>query len=597
MRIVHLTIENFQGLRRVDLSLGPVTLINGHNGAGKSSICEAIRLALTGQAERVELKKEYLHLVRQGAKSGSISVTTQNGAITVALPSGTAKDTLPELPHIGLALEPSTFARLSPAERKTALFSVLGLSLTGETILPKLAERKCDADKVAELGPLLKSGFEAAAKRASERVSEARGAWKAVTGENYGSVKAGTWKAHAPLLTSEEAAELTRIDAEIKQAETALADARKRHGAALEAERQVAGYAERLEAVRLRARGFAEHDKLVQTAAAILADVQSQLADAQEKAGQAPAKEPATLACPECAAVLVMADGKLAPYVAPEPVPYDPQAAARIPKLEEGLRLQRAVVDRHKANRADADRAAIEVKTMEDNLPQPPEIAASIIEGTVLELAAKVEGARARGSLLRQKNEAAELADGKTKAARLHHRDVEQWSLIAEALSPSGIPGEIVGGALNAVNDRLREHATDTGWMQAAIGADMEITAGGRRYRSLSKSEKWRTDAMLAETIAHLSGMRMLVLDEFDIIEPGDRGTVLNWLDDLAQAREIDTVILAGTLKSSPSLPDHPHITPVRIDGGDVVVPKENQGAPVSLATVLNTLAEAGTPA
>lgn len=588
MKLVHLNVENFQGLRTIALPLGqsPVWLLSGWNGAGKSSICDAVRLALTGQADRVSLKKEYADLVRQGAKSGSIAVTTDAGAITVALPSGTAKDTLPKLQHIRYVLDPTLFPRLPADERKALLFSVMGLTLTGQTMIPKLIERGCEQDKVDQIAPLMGSGFEAAAKRAAEKMSEARGAWKATTGENYGAVKAATWKAVAPLLTADEAADLTRIDAEIREVEEALADARKRHGAAEQAERQVAEYGAKLEETRKRARGYAEHDKLVQMAEKILADVQAQIADARAKAGQAPARAPATLACPECAAVLVLEGGKLAPYVAPEPVKYDPDAAAGLPKLQEAVRLQTAVLERHKTNRAAADRAAIEVKTMEDNLPKAPEVAAGIIEGTVRELSAKLEGARARGTLLRDKNKAAEQADTKTKQAREHHRDVEQWTQIAEALAPDGIPGEILGAALGPLNDRLRQHATDTGWMQVSIGPDMEIRANGRRYRSLSRSERWRADAMLGEALAYLTGLRVLVLDEFDLIEPKDRGTVLNWLDDLAQAREIDTVILAGTLKTSPELPDHPNIRPVRIEAGEI-------GRPVSPREELQQAAEA----
>ena len=42
------------------------------------------------------------------------------------------------------------------------------------------------------------------------------------------------------------------------------------------------------------------------------------------------------------------------------------------------------------------------------------------------------------------------------------------------------------------------------------------ITAGGREYRLLSESERYRVDAVLAEAVANLSGARLLVLDRAD---------------------------------------------------------------------------------
>lgn len=58
MRINRITVENFQGARAVDLQLPtPLALVSGLNGAGKSTVAEAVRLALQGTPERVGLKK------------------------------------------------------------------------------------------------------------------------------------------------------------------------------------------------------------------------------------------------------------------------------------------------------------------------------------------------------------------------------------------------------------------------------------------------------------------------------------------------------------------------------------------------------------
>ena len=78
-----------------------------------------------------------------------------------------------------------------------------------------------------------------------------------------------------------------------------------------------------------------------------------------------------------------------------------------------------------------------------------------------------------------------------------------------------------------------------------------------RAYNLLSESEKWRCDAMLAAAVAQLSGVRMLVLDRFDVLDLPGRADLIAWLDILAADGDIDTALVFGTLKALPAqLPD-----------------------------------------
>lgn len=60
-------------------------------------------------------------------------------------------------------------------------------------------------------------------------------------------------------------------------------------------------------------------------------------------------------------------------------------------------------------------------------------------------------------------------------------------------------------------------------------------------------------DAMIAEAIAHISGVRLLVLDRFDVLDLKGRDDLIAWLDILAQDGEIDTALIFGTLKGLPA--------------------------------------------
>lgn len=60
MKITAIKTQNFIGARDVDVKLAkPICLFAGKNFSGKSSLQEAVRMALTGESVRVSLKKEY----------------------------------------------------------------------------------------------------------------------------------------------------------------------------------------------------------------------------------------------------------------------------------------------------------------------------------------------------------------------------------------------------------------------------------------------------------------------------------------------------------------------------------------------------------
>ena len=137
---------------------------------------------------------------------------------------------------------------------------------------------------------------------------------------------------------------------------------------------------------------------------------------------------------------------------------------------------------------------------------------------------------------------------------------MQQWLAIADALSPDGIQAAMLADALNPINARLAENAALAQWPAPKITADMAIVVDGRAIALLSESERWRTDALLTVSLAQLSGLRFAVLDRFDCLDMTGREDLLYWLSDLAEAQQIDTVIVLGTLKAAPpagALPPH----------------------------------------
>ncbi len=69
MRIINLHIENVQGIKVADITpTGNSVIISGENAQGKSSVLDAIQLALEG------LRKSNNQIVREGAEKGLISI-------------------------------------------------------------------------------------------------------------------------------------------------------------------------------------------------------------------------------------------------------------------------------------------------------------------------------------------------------------------------------------------------------------------------------------------------------------------------------------------------------------------------------------------
>lgn len=71
----------------------------------------------------------------------------------------------------------------------------------------------------------------------------------------------------------------------------------------------------------------------------------------------------------------------------------------------------------------------------------------------------------------------------------------------------------------------------------------------GCLYRLLSESEKWRAGILLAIAIARLSGIRLALLDRFDVLQPTTLPQALKLLLALTRSADHDSAVMAGTMK------------------------------------------------
>lgn len=579
MKITRLAINSILGIRELDLRPSkPVVVVTAANGQGKTSIVNALALALAYQLPRIDKQKDAGATLHDGATVGVVEVwadkykdhfaaTVMPGKVSWKNPAGEEGPSF-----IEYVLNPPLFASQPVAERRSMLYRLLGLDLTPEGIKARLIAKGCDDKKAEDMAPILRAGFESAQKHAAGKATESKGAFRAVTNETWGSSKGATWRAPTPPFSGEQAAELHGIDQSIASAGAELADANQRLGIAEHEAKRERQRTDQVAHLKPIAAKLDEHLMLVEKTSAELKELEDELADAKQKAKGKPLG--IECECPDCGVSLVFHGGKLALWTQ-DASKYDRDAEASIPGIEKAIATMRAVVARHTKNRDDAQTAALNLEMLEKQTPAKA-VDPEPIRQTVETLKTSIATMRKRQAELQDAQRKLDEADAKTAQARQHHADVLAWDAIAKALSPDGIPSEILGEALDPFNKRLATSSNDTKWGPVAIDADMAITYGGRPLGLCSESETWRANAIIAEAISFLSGLKFAVLDRADVLDAEGWAQLMKWADTLAYEQDIDTMLILATTDGEPEgLTDLMQC--VRIEAGAIAGEKQRE--------------------
>lgn len=580
MKLNSLQISNFLGARAVDLTLTkPITLLAGKNYAGKSSVQEAVRMALTGEPVRVSLKKDYGQLISEGQESGFVEVGTVDGSYSVVLPSGKgAHCDKAALPYV---LDAQRFARLPDNERRQFLFGLMNVKLDGPAVKKRLLDKGCVESKVEQILPILRAGFDAANKEAGNKARDSKASYKTATGgDTWGKEKGGKWQP-APLPEGAEHAaddlelakkRLAEISADLSTAQQTLGAAKANNQQQQEAIAKRAG----IEAIAANLERYTTKFNLDTSE---LAAWEQKVADCKARAGvaqpnpKAPgefllrglanvANEFLTLTCEydevqwpaeliNRAAIHVNEYRNLHGDPVGHDAPPDQEAIANLPEYENALRLMQSSVANGKRNLEAAQIAVTQLKVLDGMTQSANDIEG--IQAKVNEGNAKRTAAQAEVENLRDVADKYGRRQTLIEQVKKLHADVLDWTAIADALAPDGIPAELLAEALTPINERLTISSESAQWSDVTITRDMQVLFGGRDYELISESEKWRADAMIAEAVSHISGVKLLVLDRADCLDGQGREDVLYWLSDLAVSGEVDTALIFATLKSLPA--------------------------------------------
>jgi len=574
MRPTEIQADNVLAIKSIHLNLArPNALICGRNGTLKSSIFDVVSMALAHTPMRaVTEKQHYGLLVHDGAKAGGGMVVIDGdveNARQFNLPKG--EFTGPEIPAaMRVALNGQNFASMSADERRTFLCTLTKVRPTPAVVEPLLLaagpQNQQEAAKfkplVEEVMPMLRSGFQAACDYAKEQAAGHKRDWCKTTGaKTYGAKIAEAWSSPVPDVPAGDVNELIGtqggIDARIatlnqsigsiKQAtDQALADVAARMKLATDAGKvdglqeqietttaELAVYEPKVVALRERAKGVARvglvHEQARFIAGLVASD--AAVAVAQAKLVAAYHKEHGAI-------------GNGDP---------DNEAKAALPDHEKGL----IVLQNRLANLKRDLATATAAKAQYDVLPPAAEAVDSTAEleeinGLLADAKAAKQDVTNKILDIQAATRNRAEAIKKNEAAAIQHGLVGMWLTIAEQLAPSGIPMQLLKKALEPVNKVLHQASVDTDWPRVIINEDMSITCGGRLYQLQSESFKWRADAMIAEMVAEISGLKFVMLDRVDVLDVTGRGELLGWLDMLVDVGAIDGSMSFATLTKMP---------------------------------------------
>jgi hypothetical protein len=244
--------------------------------------------------------------------------------------------------------------------------------------------------------------------------------------------------------------------------------------------------------------------------------------------------------------------GELRPWEHEGKTP-DREAAQSLERMASSKTILVNQVTRRKKELDEAVQAKAVLDSMKNEEQQAPFCVISVAQNFVAE---KTNTEKAILNELRSLENAeleASAADKKTAEAKTHHEKSLLWSKLAVELSPSGIQLSITGKAVEAFNRQLRSY---DGMPLVQIDVSGSITLNNRSYYLLSVSEKWRVNTLLALAYAEITGVKLVILDCFDVLDMPSRMPFMKLFKTLIDQERIDSIIAIATLKQIPKLPE-----------------------------------------
>ena len=535
--MISIALRDFRGCERADIECAPIALVAGRNAAGKSSLAQATGAVLCGAALPFAglAKASAGLLVKSGASEARIVLQSESGTARIDWPAcqPSAQGEPPVATVYAAGLQ--SVALHPPADRARILGKYLHADPTREDLARAFADEEMDDAAVAVVWKLIEAqGWDGAVALRKNKGAEYKGAWRQVTGANWGSRAGASWVPTGWQFEFEEPHENDLL--------AALALAKGSYDKAIAAA-AVSG-AERTRLAAEAAAVEARKDAL-QQAEATAERLAGELDAARNaRAALPPGTVDPGMPCPHCGAFVVLRRINLAEsrLEAAEAAPL----AGELKKRRDAIARTDGDVSRLTGQVSAADRAvdaarlnmqtALLARASLDKMP-----AEAAAEVDVEAAKAEVEAAEQRLTGFRQKRQADDL-----------HDKITTNNAVIDILAPDGLRAKKLGHVLELFNTaQLGRLSLAARWNQVTVDAEMTLAYGGRPYALLSTSEQYRVRAVLQVAMAHLDGSAMVVFDAADVLD----GPTREGLFDLLAEAGLPALV-AMTLSRPEQVPD-----------------------------------------
>lgn len=555
---MQISIKDFLRIESLVLDLqAPINIIVGENEAGKSSIRDAFRWCLTGEARSCKTHEQQSTLIRTGGKAAEVKTTLPDGSEvfrkkTPKSPPSVIGAVPEDAVMAAILCNPLAFLCFPSDKRREILFRLLpGLNPTRKDIGDRLIDWLADAtsekpifDSVDDLAKMAASkGFKEAEDEAVIRRQTAKRLRKEAEVEEPKTV--ATIGGKKFILPDTQETEVQEGLAKLQATRDQLLQKKGLVNGELDKLPDLEKELAALEGNPIAAPDPSETKRLqsaLEASRPILADLQKQV-DALSTAkapkffpAVCPAFPGAEITCPK-AGEMATSGQKASHTTKAEKLRAELKAQAeKVARLEEDLQKAEA---KQKAYQKRLDLVAEIAKLREQTT------ATAELDQEITSLDNRMQVGRdllhAVRTFWRQKNEV-DAANARLETA---DKEASLYDTLAKALAPEGIPSQLIVEALKPMNDLLQAAAAHLFGRALVLNQDLEIELSDSPYVTLCKSEQFRVGVAFQYALAKLAGARLLMLDEADILDAQNRDQLINFLLEIQP--EFDTILVFAT--------------------------------------------------
>jgi hypothetical protein len=478
---MQVSISNFRGIKDAEFDLANITIIGGENGAGKTSIMQAISAALTGECPVKDLKKQdYKYLVKIGKTTANIEIKNENGRAVMQFPDGKGyTDGSPPFTSVYAS------GLQSPLDMKKSDATECWISLLKAEPTIEDLEKELAKEGVANCDGVVKAvaakGWDGAVAQFKEEGTKLKGKWESITGERYGTSKGESWQPEGLSLTDTREG----LEGALNAKKTAYDESIKTNAIS---DYERAGLAAKATNIKELKTKLAEAEKDNYKKIHEANSAEQKYIDMQN--AENPYK------CPHCGKMVKIDGKKLIPADAP---------ATNI-----GINVDKIIKEQKEKETACKESyqkvAAIkaELKSAEDALQK-------LNSSTVAE-----PNTTAADELQAAKNALAAY-DAHCEAIEVHKKIISYIEIV-KLLAPEGLRKRHLESALRGFNNTLKKLCEEAEWGTVAIEPDLSVSFEEKPYLLLSESEQYRTRCTIQAALAMLDKSELLIFDRADLL-------------------------------------------------------------------------------